>query len=167
MNGIVVAMPEWMMLAVAPFVCTVACGGVIGWREGRLSRTAAVDVGLALGGILVIGLNKEVFAPCVRNFITAYIDHFVTCPAFIAAGNLLLVALRRTPWRSFGRCVALSLCIGLFLEFAYPHLGLSGHIGGDWFDVAVYVAGGIVLAFVYRFFATYETRMKKTSKEVG
>ena len=143
-------MPEWMMLAVAPFVCTVACGGVIGWREGRMPRAVAVDVGLAFGGILVIGLNKEVFAPCVRNFVTAYIDHFVTCPVFIATGNVLLVALRHAPWRSFWRCVAVSLGIGLFLEFVYSHLGISGHIGGDWFDVAVYVAGGIVLAFVYR-----------------
>jgi len=154
-------MPEWMMLSVAPFVCTVVCGGVIGWREGRLPRAVAMDVCLSLGGILIIGLNKEVFAPYARNFITMYIDHFVTCPVFIAAGNLFLVALRRAPWRSFGRCVVVSLCIGLFLEFAYPHLGLSGHIGGDWFDIVVYVAGGIVLAFVYGFL------MRKTGKREG
>ena len=143
-------MPEWMFLSIGPFAFAVAFGSIICFRERRMSKSTLVDVLLVFGGIFVIGFNKEVAAPAVRNFITEYLDHFFLCPVCIGAGNLMLVALRHTPWRSFDRCLAVSLGIGLFLEFGYPYLSM--HIGGDWFDVGVYVAGGLVPAVTYKIF---------------
>ena len=139
--------PEWVVLCAPFFVCTGVCGGILYRRDGRLARAAVVDLVLSLGGILVIGLDKHVIPLFAQNVFVDHIDDFFVGPVSIGTLNLLLVVLRRAPWRSFARCFLFSLGFGLALELVYPLC--SAHVGADWFDLSVYVAGGLATALVY------------------
>ena len=111
-----------------------------------------VDLALSLGGIFIIGLDKHVFPRLAQNPFVDHIDDFFVGPVSIGTLNLLLAALRRSPWRSFARCLAFSAAFAVVLEFGYPLC--SAHAGPDWIDFGLYIAGGLATALVYRVWLT-------------
>ena len=137
-------LPEWIVLCAPFLVCAAVCVAVLRRRNGRLSRMAKIYAALVFGGIFLIGLDKHVFEPFARNFVTAHIDDFCVGPASLGMLNLLLAAMRRAPLRSLAECFAYAFCVGIVLEFAYPLF--SAHDGADWVDLAVYVSGGMTAA---------------------
>ncbi|MCL1910043.1 MAG: hypothetical protein FWG05_03805 [Kiritimatiellaeota bacterium] len=137
--------PEWVTLCAPFFACAVVCVIVL----ARRVRAVLCDAALAFGGMLVIALNKEIFEVRASNMFTAHFDHFCVMPMVLGTANLLLAALRCPARRALWWFVTLSFCCGVFIEFAYPHFH-PAHIGGDWVDIGVYVAGGIAAWAVYK-----------------